>query len=613
MFERLFPEVPEDLAALGDEELSNLLSDFRDVSARLRANEIDLTEAFGEDVSRQDASDEAMRQWQEAAETVREIRALQAARQEATERFQAEADQLDAVFAEGEPEPEAAEEEPAEPVEPAAELAAEAAEPTEDDEGGEGDEEPAAEPAEPVIAAAEPATEPERQPVLYPAFGGRHSVPATPADSGDRSISLVAAGGLRTAKVIEGEPLDRDSYADRVLRVIKSLGPVQKMKGGTREFVTIAKARHEFASEMTLDPRDPIGNSEKIAMATLNPLMGKFYRAAVVATGGICAPPTPLYTLPQLGVRARPVRDFLPSFMADRGGISIPGVTTIADVVGTDAITVIEAADDAEGGTFATKTCLDQTCAEWTDVQVGAIVHCRTFGNFNARTWPEGVAHENENTMIGHARTAEGRLLDQMDALSLDLTGVATYGASSSLAYALMLSRVGMISRLRLDPDQRVQALLPFWAADMFAADLLNGATGGVEGRFLARTAVSGLLARYGIDVGWHLDEGLDAGADTEVFPAEVDGGTQDDWPGSTVVARVFLPGTFLHLDGGELELGIVRDSTLNETNDYETFGETFEAVGRIGPAQAAHRLTITVCPTGQLATPASAFSCNAS
>ena len=39
----------------------------------------------------------------------------------------------------------------------------------------------------------------------------------------------------------------------------------------------------------------------------------------------------------------------------------------------------------------------------------------------------------------------------------------------------------------------------------------------------------------------------------------------------------------------GVLELGIVRDSTLNSTNDFQVFGERFRNVARIGPAQARY------------------------
>jgi hypothetical protein len=39
----------------------------------------------------------------------------------------------------------------------------------------------------------------------------------------------------------------------------------------------------------------------------------------------------------------------------------------------------------------------------------------------------------------------------------------------------------------------------------------------------------------------------------------------------------LFVTGTYQFLDGGRLDLGVVRDSTLDATNDYETFVETFE------------------------------------
>jgi hypothetical protein len=49
------------------------------------------------------------------------------------------------------------------------------------------------------------------------------------------------------------------------------------------------------------------------------------------------------------------------------------------------------------------------------------------------------------------------------------------------------------------------------------------------------------------------------------------------------VIWYLFSEGTFLFLDGGTLDLGIVRDSTLNGTNDYKLFIETFEGVAKVG------------------------------
>lgn len=43
--------------------------------------------------------------------------------------------------------------------------------------------------------------------------------------------------------------------------------------------------------------------------------------------------------------------------------------------------------------------------------------------------------------------------------------------------------------------------------------------------------------------------------------------------------------GTFIHLDYGTLELGLVRDSRLQSANDFTIFAETFENVAKIASA----------------------------
>src|SRR6188472_1630493 len=107
-FKRLFPDVPEALAALGDEALAALRKAFQDVSAKLRANAngdtdaIDLVEALGiedgAEVSPEDVTAEVMRQWREAAAVVAEINGLLEAREAGVQAAAEEADELHAQF-----------------------------------------------------------------------------------------------------------------------------------------------------------------------------------------------------------------------------------------------------------------------------------------------------------------------------------------------------------------------------------------------------------------------------------------------------------------------------------------------------------------------------------
>jgi hypothetical protein len=72
-----------------------------------------------------------------------------------------------------------------------------------------------------------------------------------------------------------------------------------------------------------------------------------------------------------------------------------------------------------------------------------------------------------------------------------------------------------------------------------------------------------------------------------------------DGWP-DTATLRMFAPGTWAFIDGGELTLGVVRDPTLNQTNDAEMFAETFEAAVQLGLDSIA--ITADVCPDGSSA-----------
>ena len=62
-----------------------------------------------------------------------------------------------------------------------------------------------------------------------------------------------------------------------------------------------------------------------------------------------------------------------------------------------------------------------------------------------------------------------------------------------------------------------------------------------------------------------------------------------------TFVWYIFAEGTFLFLDGGTLDLGIIRDSSLVGTNDYKMFVETFEGVAKVGVESLKVTSTIAV------------------
>jgi len=401
---------------------------------------------------------------------------------------------------------------------------------------------------------------------------------------------------------------DRKSLARAVKVTAERRGKPSKSPSGVEERILIASANFPFPDDRQLRSGDIDGNALKIqaVIPQYMPGLGALRGEALVASGGLCAPLEPIYTMPNFASEARPVRDSLPSFQADRGGVNVPAASYIGDI--DTAITVIEESEDALGGTFATKSCQDMDCPTYTEVPVTIISHCREYGNLNAMAWPEKIAHENALTMAAHARAAETYLLERIKALSIDVTQAnvgSVMNAYASLVHAIQKATSAIRYRLRMDRGARFRVVMPAWIPDLLSAD----AALAQFDRYQAEAALIASLERLGVTITWHLDSVAGESAVTD-FAAEVGGGALNDFP-NTVEYAVFAEGAFIHVDSGSLELGLVRDSTLNTTNDFQLFGETFENVALLGPAQSALWITQNICPNGVFPALGTALTCS--
>ena len=553
----LFPAVPEDLASLSDEDLTSLIDEH--VAGRLMIREQN-ADFLGDLNALQIVEQARVGKTQHEA-----LLAYKETLVEAEQNFEAEIAALTEIEAVVE--------------EPVAELAADI---EEDDAPVDGDGDAAVVVEEEVVVASAPV-------LRRPPAPSRERVGVTAEV--ETGAVLTAAANLEGVQA--GQPLDPSHLAKILLQTSKRLGKPSHADGGREERYLLASAQYRFPAERILTG-DIESNAQKIR--SLRNSEGN----SLVASGGLCAPLTPLYTIPQFATNARPVRDALVSFQADRGGVNVPVPTTLASAA--DAITVISEADDALGGTFATKSCLDQTCLSFVETAVTIISHCREYGNLNARAWPESIAFENELTMAEHARVAEGFLLDRIKTLSINVTTANTYSTTNDLIYAITRAVSGIRYRLRTSPDFRFRALLPVWIADMMVSDI--SAT--QFDRFVSRERVRGILREAGVEPSFYLD--TPSTGTTQGFADEA-AGALDDFP-DVVQWALFPEGAFIHVDGGSLDLGLVRDSTLNSTNDFQFFGETFENVARLAPAQAALWVTSTVCPSGEFPSLTTALSC---
>jgi hypothetical protein len=123
--------------------------------------------------------------------------------------------------------------------------------------------------------------------------------------------------------------------------------------------------------------------------------------------------------------------------------------------------------------------------------------------------------------------------------------------------------------------------MLPEWFKNALRSDLAMQLPGDGGDNYentiaLAEAKLNTFFAVRAINVTWFLD-----GETGQIMGAQAAGALNGFPP--NVVWYMFSEGTFLFLDGGTLDLGLVRDSTLNGTNDYKIFLETFEGVAKIG------------------------------
>ena len=368
----------------------------------------------------------------------------------------------------------------------------------------------------------------------------------------------------------------------------KRIHSLRRVNGGDGE-------QHIVASIVTSFPEDRTLSSDTEAnMLKIGAVSGP---GALVASGGHAAPFEVKYDIYGIGsTTVRPVRDSLPRFQADRGGVRFVTPPSFAAGTYADAVGVWTAANDsAQTPNPATKTSYTVTAAAENTVATDAVTLQLQFGNLMTRAYPELIARHNELALVQHAREAEqyllGKIADPSNSTAVN-AHVLTTEAPSLIGFArdflvqIRKASAAYRSRHRIAVDTQLQAIVPQWIYDAMAADLtLNMPGDGNLG--VTRSEIEGYLALSNVT--------LTPSPDLTVFASQ--GGSAArllEFP-DQFTWYLFAEGTFLFLDGGTLDLGIIRDSTLVGTNDYKMFVETFEGIAKVGIESLAITTSISV------------------
>ncbi len=452
---------------------------------------------------------------------------------------------------------------------------------------------PVTEAVETVVASAEVAEEEiatEPTPTDAPEAQKDQEAPVTaaatqdgafeaPADrrpvtqAADATVAITAGAdipGYTAGSTID----DMNGVAEAMAKRIHTL---RRVNGGDGEQHIVASVTTKFPEERTLTT-DAESNWNKIQAVT-GP-------EALVASGGHQAPFEVKYDIFGLGTGVRPVRDSLPRFQADRGGIRYIVPPILSDYA--SAVGIWTAANDsAETPSPSAKLSLTVAAASETTVSTDAVTLQLQFGNLLTRAYPELIARHNELGLIQHAREAEGNLLTKIGTASTAVTSTSVVGLARDFLVQLGRAATAYRSRHRLEADAPLRVIMPAWIKDAMAADLTLSMPG--DSTLNAYAEIEGYIASRGINVTY----ALDIAGGTAAFAAQ-DAGAMNEFP-DTFIWYMFAEGTFLFLDGGTMDLGIIRDSTLVGTNDYKMFVETFENVAKVGIESLKVTSTINV------------------
>lgn len=364
------------------------------------------------------------------------------------------------------------------------------------------------------------------------------------------------------------------SMSDVSQAMEKRLHSLRRVNGGDGEQHIVASVTTQFPDSLILGSNAE-ENSDKLAN-----IVGP---KALAASGGFAAPLEASYDIFGFGTDVRPVRDSLPRMQADRGGIRFITPPVLGSYAG--AVGVWTEANDiaAAAGTPVKNSLTVAGAVEQTEMTYAVTLQLK-FGNLMSRAYPELISRHNELALIQHARLGEQTLLSKIGAKSTAVTTATVLGFARDFLVQIKRAAAAYRSRHRIDPGTQLKAIIPSWVYDAMAADLTMNMPGD-QNLGASRGDLDSYLALSNVT--------LTASIDQNTFGAQ-GAGALLDFPAS-FTWYLFSEGSFVFLDGGVLDIGIIRDSGLVGTNDYKMFTETFEGLAFVGIESLAITSTISV------------------
>jgi hypothetical protein len=381
-----------------------------------------------------------------------------------------------------------------------------------------------------------------------------HIARHAPTPQADRPESnLVITAAAEVPGFAAGAPVpDLDAVVAAAHGRARALG---KTNGATASVATF----HFPDAAHVLTERDNADTMMEALRAASDP-------AHLLAAGGWCAPDDRIWEF--FSLEGMTGLFDLPSVTVARGGLEWPVSPSIGDLWAQGGLawvwteTLDEEALENDGGVDdVTKPCFRIPCGTFDDERLAMWGICISAGNLSTLAWPEQNRRYVDLALAANAHLVSARLIAAVVAGSVAAAPVAVgAGVTAPLLAAIELQVLDYRSKYRMPETALLEAVFPSWITAVIRADLAN------------RAGVSDLLSVTNAQItGWFRDRGIvpQFVADWQpLHPLNNNPAVVTSYP-VQVQFLLYAAGTWVRGRGKSLDLGVVRDSALNEVNDH--------------------------------------------
>ena len=324
---------------------------------------------------------------------------------------------------------------------------------------------------------------------------------------------------------------------------------------------------------------------------------------AMVAAGGWCAPPQNRYDFFNIACEGGMID--LPTFGVERGGVNFPVSPSLADTF-SPALPWYTAFSNATVPWLWTNTddiltvtgtpnkpCIRVPCSAMTPVLLECYGICLTAGNLADNAWPESTRNFLRLLMAAHFHASNARYISQIvTAAGTVITGctAAGSGAAAPMLATAELGAWDYRTKFGMCDDDVLEWIVPAWSKGVVRADVAKR-TGVSDFMCVTDTQIAAWYDCRNIRVQFVDDFQVRAagqpGAATAItqYPSFTNG-------------LLYAAGTIARGNGMSLDLGVVRDSTLNAENDFTAaWMEECHLIAKFG--HEVRNYSINICPDG--------------